>query len=100
MKATLVASALLMSAAGAAWAAPTGVGVAGASAKSPLQSADYRACYYHNGVRHCRWVDDDYAYDDYDDGYWGVPGFAFSFGGGPRFGGHGGGHGHGGHGHR
>ena len=79
----------------AAQAAPLGAGgtdlKSGATA-APVEKAAYRRCWFRNGVRYCRWFDDDYGYYDYDTPYYGYgPGFGFYFGGGH------GGHFHGGH---
>ena len=62
---------------------------------SSVQKVDYRRCWWHDGIRHCRWIRDGAYY--YDDGYYAAPFVGFAFGGGRGFRGHGG---HGGHGHR
>ena len=56
--------------------------------RSSIQKVDYRRCWSHDGVRHCRWVRDGYYY--YDDGYYAAPFVGFSFGGRGGFRGHGG----------
>lgn len=88
MKTSAIAACLLLAAVSMASASPAGPPT-GIGTPSGLQNVAYRTCYYEDGVRYCRWVSDD-DYDDYDDGYWPGPVFGFSFGGGPRFGGHGG----------
>ena len=58
-----------------------------AGAQSSVEKAAYRRCWWRHGVRHCRWVGDDYGYYDNGPYYYG-PSVGLYFGGGRHRGGH------------
>jgi hypothetical protein len=70
-------------------------GVTAGIQTSAAEKAAYRRCWWRHGVRHCRWVYDDYGY--WDNGYYGYgygPSVGVFIGGRGGHGGHHGGHRH------
>lgn len=68
-----------------AQAAPAAGGTAdlqaAAGTQSSVEKAAYRRCWWRHGVRHCRWVGDEYGYS-YP--YYYGPSYGLYFGGGHR----------------